>query len=296
VHGAIYCAPLGVANGLRRDLANGARFTAAPPLGVSPLGDRACRTPEELCLKRDKMMKIATKTFVSLHTAPYPFVLITCIASIALAFLDWLGWDVWLIALCVLAAWIPLIFFIMKSIYRKHGALAFMFILVVGQTLHLVEHITVEVQMHILNIPATGIISILNVEWVHFLWTSWVLAFSVFLVFLFPKNMWLFRLFLFSIWHEIEHIVIMSVYLRTGVVGSPGLLSKGGAIGGGLPIIRPDLHSIYVLIQEVLLLLAYRDEIRRIALGNDVSVESHQVAISSENDTEVSSKSQATAS
>ncbi len=230
-------------------------------------------------LKRGKIMKPAAKTLVSLHAVPYPFLIVTCIASIALSFLGWLGWAIWLIALCILVAWAPLIFYVMKSIYRKHSSgLAFMFILVVGQTLHLVEHIVAEVQLHILNVPVTGIFSMLNTEWVHFLWTSWVLAFSTFLVFLFPNNMWLFRLFLFSIWHEIEHIAIMSVYLRTGVIGSPGLLAQGGAINGGLPIIRTDLHTIYVLTQEVLLLLAYRYEIRRIVPRNNNSVLNHSVA------------------
>src|SRR5436190_18946014 len=216
------------------------------------------------------MKKLAAKPFVSLYAVPYPLLIGTCVVSIALAFLTWLEWELWLIALCILAAWIPLILYITKSIYHKHSSgLALMFTLVVAQTLHFVEHVTVEVQRYLLNVPATGIISPLNTEWVHFLWTSWVLAFSVFLVFFFPTNMWLLRLVLFSIWHEIEHIVIMSAYLRTGIAGSPGLLAQGGAIRGGLPIVRPDLHSIYVLIQEALLLLAYHHEIRKISLRND---------------------------
>jgi len=212
------------------------------------------------------MIKLAAKPFVSLHAIPYPLLVGTCIVSIALPSLCWLGWAIWLVAFCVIGAWLPLILYIMKSIHRKYGSLAFVFILVVAQTLHLIEHVTVMVQLHFVRLPfarANGIISPLNTEWVHFTWTSWVLVFAVFLVFLFPRNMWMVRLMLFSIWHEIEHISIMSVYLRTHL-HSPGLLAQGGAIHGGLPISRPDLHFLYVLIQEVLLLLAYRHEIRKI--------------------------------
>src|SRR4051794_23359366 len=192
------------------------------------------------------MMKFAAKPIISLHTVPYPFLIGTCILSIAIPSLCWFGWSIWLVALCVIAAWSPLIFYVAKFIYRKHGNLALIFILVVGQTGHFIEHLTVMVQLHLLRVPTTGIISPLNTEWVHFIWTSWVLVFATLFIFLFPKNMWIFRLFLFSIWHEMEHLAIMSVYLRTHIEGSPGLLAEGGAIHGGLPISRPDLHFLYV--------------------------------------------------
>ena len=55
----------------------------------------------------------------------------------------------------------------------------------------------------------------------------------------------------------IEHISIMFTYLATGVPGTPGLLSKGGLIGGGLPLTRPDLHFLYNLIETVPLTIAF---------------------------------------
>jgi hypothetical protein len=56
----------------------------------------------------------------------------------------------------------------------------------------------------------------------------------------------------------------MSFYLRTGIVGSPGLLASGGAISGGLPLTRPDLHFFYNLIEETLIVIAYLHQVRQL--------------------------------
>jgi hypothetical protein len=57
--------------------------------------------------------------------------------------------------------------------------------------------------------------------------------------------------------HELEHAYIMGAFLTTGVVGTPGLLSSGGALAGGLPLARPDLHFLYNLAETAPLLLAF---------------------------------------
>lgn len=64
-------------------------------------------------------------------------------------------------------------------------------------------------------------------------------------------------------WHEIEHTVIMFVYLQTGLAGTPGLLARGGLIGGGLPVTRPDLHFLYNLIETAPLVIAFGYQLRR---------------------------------
>jgi len=71
-------------------------------------------------------------------------------------------------------------------------------------------------------------------------------------------------------WHAFEHVAIMSYYLRTGIVGSPGLLAHGGIIAGGLPLIRPDLHFLYNLIEETLILIAYTYQLKHLS-GNKES-------------------------
>ncbi|MGH2584434.1 MAG: hypothetical protein ACRDJE_05915 [Dehalococcoidia bacterium] len=68
---------------------------------------------------------------------------------------------------------------------------------------------------------------------------------------------------LVAAWHGVEHAYIMSVFLRTGTPGTPGLLSEGGMLAGGLPLSRADLHFLYNLVETVPLLIAFAIELRR---------------------------------
>ena len=209
------------------------------------------------------------KQMISIHSVPLPFILLTAGISVGLVTTFWLGWAIWQVAILVILAWLPLFFLKTVSIQRQYGWLAFLFILVVTQGAHLLEHVAQMVQIHLLGLSglqARGIFGMLDIEWVHFIWNSWVLACTVLLVFLFRKNPWLWVLLLISVWHEIEHVYIMSVFLRTGHPGAPGLLARGGAIGGGLPLTRPDLHFYYNLLEELVLIIAYLYQIQRLSM------------------------------
>ena len=176
-------------------------------------------------------------------------------------------------AILVILAWLPLFFLKTVAIHRQYGWLAFFFILVVTQGAHFLEHVAQMVQIHLLGLSglqARGILGMLDLEWVHFIWNSWVLLCAVLLVFLFRKNPWLWVLLVISVWHEIEHVYIMSVFLRTGHPGAPGLLASGGAIGGGLPLSRPDLHFFYNLLEELVLIMAYLYQIQRLAMVDEI--------------------------
>ena len=83
----------------------------------------------------------------------------------------------------------------------------------------------------------------------------------------FGANRWLWLTALFSSWHAVEHAYIFSVYLTTGPPGTPGLLAQGGALGGGLPVSRPDLHFLYNLIETVPLITAFLYQAQRSAPG-----------------------------
>src|SRR5260370_14311102 len=111
-----------------------------------------------------------------------------------------------------------------------------------------------------------GIIGMLDLEWVDFIFDAgWVAICVCTLFFIFSKgNPWLWVLLPIVTWHALEHIVIMRVYLTTGVVGSPGLLGRGGAIAGGLPLTRPDLHFLYNLAEETLILIAYPHQVKQL--------------------------------
>jgi hypothetical protein len=56
---------------------------------------------------------------------------------------------------------------------------------------------------------------------------------------------------------------MIATYIRTGVSGSPGLLSSGGLLFGGVPVARPDLHFLYNLVETIPLLMAWLVEVRK---------------------------------
>ncbi len=176
------------------------------------------------------------------------------------------GWPLWVIAVATLVPWFPLLMRETSWTYRHYGWLALFYVLVLTQSGHVIEHVAQIVQIHILGLPlkeARGIFGALDIEWVHFIWNSWVLIAVVLLLTRFRDNRWLWATLVLAGWHELEHVVIMYRYLTTGVAGTPGLLSHGGAIAGGTPLIRPDLHMLYNVIETVPLVVAFFVELRR---------------------------------
>jgi hypothetical protein len=138
--------------------------------------------------------------------------------------------------------------------------------LALSQTAHLVEHVAQMVQIHVLHLAganAQGIVGQLNIEWVHFIWNALVLVMLVVLLPHFRTNPWLIAVTPLAAWHFVEHSVMIATYLQTGVSGTPGLLSSGGLLFGGLPITRPDLHFLYNLVETAPLLIAWLVEIRK---------------------------------
>src|SRR5262249_49493251 len=113
-------------------------------------------------------------------------------------------------------------------------------------------------------------IGFLNVEWVHLIWNSLILVSAFMLLFAYRRNVWLWILFVFAIYHEAEHVYIVSIYVKTGKAGIPGLLANGGIIGGGFPIARADLHALYAIFEIALLLIIYFGERRNFKQAQQV--------------------------
>ncbi len=177
-------------------------------------------------------------------------------------------WPLWAVVLLVLIPWLPLFVAGARWNYRRHHWLVLFYVLVVTQTGHLLEHVAQMLQIHTLNLTgpqARGVFGALDIEWVHFIWNAWVLVAAGVLLVRFRDNPWLWFTTLFAAFHLVEHGVMMWIYLRTGVVGSPGLLSLGGAIRGGLPLARPDLHFVYNLIETVPLITAFLWQLRGVS-------------------------------
>jgi hypothetical protein len=179
-------------------------------------------------------------------------------ASLAAAIIQ--HWPLWGRGLAVILPWIPLFAAETARMYRNYEYLALFYVLVVTQIGHLFEHVAQVTQIHVFHLAganARGIFGTLDLEWVHFIWNTWVLVAVLLLLPRFRKNPWLWATLGLSIWHEIEHLVVFYVYLTTGQAGTPGLLARGGLIGGGLPISRPDLHFFYNLVETVPLVIGF---------------------------------------
>ena len=204
---------------------------------------------------------------VSSDSIPLYAIVAASFISLSLLVIHMIGMDLWKVALLILFAWLPIFVVKTREIYRQYRWLAFFFVLLIAQSVHFTEHIAQMIQIHLLGLSgmqAHRIIGMLDLEWVHFIFDAgWVPICVYILLFVYRKsNPWLWVLGVIVTWHAFEHVVIMSYYLRTGIVGSPGLLAHGGIIAGGLALIRPDLHFLYNLIEETLILIAYAYQVK----------------------------------
>lgn len=199
--------------------------------------------------------------FLSIKSVPPRVLFVTLVASVAGQLLGGLqGWPLWGIVLASLIPWIPVLTSEMAWMYRHYQWLALFYLLVLTQAGHFMEHAMQMVQIHLLDQPPAeshGIFGALDIEWVHFIWNTWILVAVTLLLYRFGRNPWLWATLLVALWHEVEHTYIMVDYLDTGQQGTPGLLAEGGALGGGLGIIRPDLHFWYNVIETAPLIGAF---------------------------------------
>ncbi len=197
-----------------------------------------------------------------LQVVPSSTLAVTVLAStVGLAVGVAAQWPLWAIGLATIMPWLPAVTAQAVWAQRALPGLGLFYVLVVSQGAHFGEHVSQMLEIHVLGVPnlaARGIFGALDVEWVHFVWNSWVIAVVVLLLLRFRRNPWLAVTAVCAGWHAIEHLYIFVTFLGSGVPGGPGLLAAGGAIGGGLPLTRPDLHFIYNLIETVPLLIAFR--------------------------------------
>jgi hypothetical protein len=202
-----------------------------------------------------------------IHIAPVTLA-ISALASVGgLSFGLLQGWPIWGVGLAALIPWAPMFLRDVARIYYAYQWLALFYALLITQSGHFLEHVAQMVQIHVLGLSgadARGIFGALDIESVHFVWNSWVLLALMVLVWRFRQNGWLWLALALSTWHELEHTYLFWTYLTTGMSGTPGLLAQGGAIAGGLPISRPDLHFVYNLLETAPLAVAFFLQVRRV--------------------------------
>jgi len=192
------------------------------------------------------------------------FALLASFAAMMLGYVQ--GWPPWVAAVAALLPWAPILYGEVVWTHRHYSWLALFYVLVVSQVGHFFEHVAQMIQIHFLglrDLAALGVFGTLNIEWVHFVFNTWVIIAVPLVLYRFRTNPWLWVALIVSAWHELEHLFIMATYLSTGKPGTPGLLATGGAIGGGLPLKRADLHFLYNLVETVPLVVAFIYQLNR---------------------------------
>lgn len=177
------------------------------------------------------------------------------------------SWPLWGVVLAAAVPWGVVVAGEARWLAQEHDvALALFYVLVVSQGGHLLEHVVQVAQVHVLGMAppdASGVFTALDAEWVHFVWNTWVLAATVPLVLRYRDNRWLWLAAVAAVWHELEHAYLIVGHVVNGTIGDPGLLAGGGALGGGVPVSRIDLHFVYNVIETLPIVIAFAVTLRR---------------------------------
>jgi hypothetical protein len=138
----------------------------------------------------------------------------------------------------------------LRLLVRALLSFGFVFTLQIG---HVFEHIAKTLTgQGLLGAQADSEVS-------HLFFNSLILVLSLRLVYVYPRNFWVYPLAVVCAFHAVEHVYIFEQYLRTGEVNGPGLLGQGGAFGL-FPIERLDLHNIYNGVELILMALGFQHE------------------------------------
>lgn len=174
--------------------------------------------------------------------------------------------------------------------FTRLGAAALVLsVLITLQGFHLLEHTLQMAQFYVLGRPpilSQGLISSLNIEWVHFLWNVFVLVLTVFLLRCGLRGFWGWALLFWSMAHTLEHTYLLLRYLQLqvelsalGLTGYqvtqalPGILGRDGWLAEnnlctGLPgfttLPRVAIHFLWNLGETTLLLMSAHTGLSRL--------------------------------
>ncbi len=215
-----------------------------------------------------------------------------------------LHWSLSAIALVTILPWIPLISMKVFWTSKHYGFMAVYFVIMLLQAGHVMEHVVQMLQFIFIYNPAHqcfgfswygvcgdahGVFGELNREIVHFVWDGLILVACVVLRVHFrkSKNIWLTLAVIAATIHQIEHIYLwgnytfnlpfylhggyfLGVHIMNGYAAQNGLLGHDGVVGTLIPFLNPilpariPLHFIYNVFVFIPMVLAFRQEIRKI--------------------------------
>lgn len=174
-------------------------------------------------------------------------------------------------------------------------------VLLATQTFHTIEHVAQWVQYHLLGWPlarASGLLSPLNAEVVHFSWNLMVLLTVVYLLAAGMRNRWMWLLLIWATAHTAEHTYMFINYLQevqrlasaglplSGAQGLPGFFGNSGwldlnksasGVSGFVCTFAPaltnasrlDVHFWWNVGEMTLLLLAAHTSVRQFLRSSD---------------------------
>jgi hypothetical protein len=180
------------------------------------------------------------KHFAELRSASSLLITIASIASIvgqvtALA----QSAPAWVFVVAAAAPWVPILILELMWVYRHFRWLAGVCVLVVSQSVYLLEHAARVVQFHVLGRSAqdaTGVFGVLDAERAQLLWTIWAALGILLLVNQFPRNPWLWVAATIGAWDAAEHVVMFV---------------------GLVPTARIDIQFAYSILEVAALYLAF---------------------------------------
>ncbi len=214
----------------------------------------------------------------------------------------YLGYPLWIGTTIALAAvsW-PVAQKWLDDLHRYGPVGLALSILLMTQGFHALEHAVQVFERYVLGWPpylAHGLISALDVEWVHFSW-NWVVVFlGVYLIRRGMRGPWAWLFLIWALAHSLEHTYLTARYLlikrelaalgvpAVSAQGLPGLLGRDGwlaklAVQLGFPLgrlpglttaPRIDLHFWYNVGEMLFLILAAHVFLReRISEGRQFS-------------------------
>jgi hypothetical protein len=144
------------------------------------------------------------KHFVELHSASTPTVAVAAAGS----FVGQLaavvqGAPVWVYVVAAVAPWVPMLVLELIWTYRHYRWLAVFCLLVVTQSLYLLEQVARTMQIHVLGrapLDSPGIFGALGIEHVGLVWTSSAVVGLLLLASRFPRNPWLWLTLAIAVW------------------------------------------------------------------------------------------------
>jgi hypothetical protein len=152
------------------------------------------------------------KHFAELHSASTQTIAVAVAGSFAGQLAAVIhGAPVWVYVMAAVAPWVPILVLELIWTYRHYRWLAVFCLLVVTQSVYLLEQVARMVQIHVLGreaLDAPGIFGALGIERVQVLWTSWAVVVMLLLVSRFPRNPWLWLALFITVWDAVGRLIV----------------------------------------------------------------------------------------